>query len=132
MSNPFQVGQFVAAAYKTGEYIGEIVELSTKAAVKVVAVLKHPTQGDLHNPQQAEVAFFHQRRALANQEIALMPMHTLVAYAGSVPDYKQSLQAALQAEIEEQENTMRFAQKSLEELLQLKQDYFPEVKSSSS
>ncbi|MDB5051999.1 MAG: kinaseassociated protein [Bacilli bacterium] len=125
MSNLFQAGDFVIAAYKTGEYIGEIVEASAiKAAVKVLAVLKHPAQGDLHNPMQANVAFFHQRRALAYQEIALMPLHTISPYGKTIPDYKESLYRALHDEMEELKHAMLFAQKCLNELESLEKDYF--------
>jgi kinase-associated protein B len=120
----FQVGDHVIAAYKTGEYIGEIVEVSAlKAAVKVLAVYRHPTQGDLHNPKQADVAFFHQRRALAFQEIALMPLNTISPYDHNIPDYKESLRQALSNEMEELKHTIRFAQKCLSELEGLEKDY---------
>jgi kinase-associated protein B len=123
----FQVGDHVAAAYKTGEYIGEIVDVSgMKAAVKVLAVLKHPMQGDLHNPEQANVAFFHQRRALAYQEIALMPFPTISLYDKAIPDYKASLRLALEKEKEalEHSNSILFAQKCLNELNLLAKEYF--------
>ena len=54
-----------------------------KAAVRILAVKDHPTQGDLHNPMDPSVAFFHQRRALSHQEIALMPISTIRPYAGA-------------------------------------------------
>lgn len=51
-SDTCQPGQIVTASYKTGEYIGEVIELMStgKAAVRILAVVKHPAQGDLHNP----------------------------------------------------------------------------------
>jgi kinase-associated protein B len=122
----YQVGDHVIAAYKTGEYIGEIVDLSgMKAAVKVLAVVKHPTQGDLHNPMQANVAFFHQRRALAHQEIALMPFDTIASYRNSIPEYKESLRRALEQDKMALHNEVLFAQKCLQELESLEKDYFP-------
>jgi kinase-associated protein B len=122
----YQVGDLVIASYKTGEYIGEIVDLSgMKAAVKVLAVVKHPTQGDLHNPMQANVAFFHQRRALAHQEIALMPFDTLAAYRQPVPEYKESLRRALEQDKKVLQNEVLFAQKCLQELESLEKEYFP-------
>ncbi len=125
MSVTVQIGDHVLAAYKTGEYFGEVVELSTiKAAVKVLGVLKHPTQGDLHNPQQADVAFFHQRRALAYQEIALMPYNSLEIYLKTIPDYTESLKQALEADKQELEHTIRFANKCLVELENLAKEYF--------
>ena len=62
-------GDKVKAVYKTGEYIGELVTITDqKSLVKILAVLKHPTQGDLHHPLEVDGVFFHQRRALAFQE----------------------------------------------------------------
>ncbi|MCZ8521526.1 MULTISPECIES: kinase-associated lipoprotein B [Paenibacillus] len=118
-------GTLVRATYKTGDYLGETVEVSPsgKIAVKILAVLKHPTQGDLHNPMEANVAFFHQRRALAFQEIALMPAHTVETYGGSVPEYRASLLAALEAQRSELQSTVRWAQRCLEELDGLAREY---------
>lgn len=124
-SQPFEPGQTVTAAYKTGEYIGEVVELMStgKVAVRILAVVKHPTQGDLHNPMNPDVPYFHERRALAYQEIALMPPQTIAAYHGAIPDYKQSLLQALEREIAAYDRLRRFAERSLAELEKLKQDY---------
>jgi kinase-associated protein B len=101
-NHTLSVGDKVTAVYKTGAYIGEIVELAgtLKAAVKILAVVEHPTQGDLHQPKSAYVSMFHQRRALAYQEIALMPIATIHPYDGSIPEYKQSLKKALDTEIQ--------------------------------
>lgn len=125
MNHSLTVGSIVSAEYKTGEYIGEVVELSSssKAAVKILAVSKHPTQGDLHNPMNPNVAFFHQRRALAFQEIALMPLYTVKPYNGSVPEYKASLEKALLSEIHGLQQTIQWAQRCVQELEQLKKDY---------
>jgi kinase-associated protein B len=121
----YLVGEHVIAAYKTGEYIGEVVDVSgMKAAVKVLAVVKHPTQGDLHNPNQAIVGFFHQRRALANQEIAMMPFDTISVYRQAVPEYGESLRRALEKDKKSLQNAILFAQKCLQELESLEQDYF--------
>lgn len=122
-----QVGERVTAVYKTGAYIGEIVELTSavKAAVKILAVQQHPTQGDLHQPMNASVSFFHQRRALAFGEIALMPITTIKPYAGVVPDYQDSLKRALVEQINELSNMEAWAKRSLQELEQLGKEYFP-------
>jgi kinase-associated protein B len=121
----YLVGEHVIAAYKTGEYIGEVVDVSgMKAAVKVLAVVKHPTQGDLHNPNQANVGFFHQRRALANQEIAMMPFDTISVYRQAVPEYAESLRKALEKDKKTLQNAILFSQKCLQELESLEQDYF--------
>jgi kinase-associated protein B len=122
-----KVGDLVTALYKTGEYIGEVVELtsSSKAAVKILSVVKHPTQGDLHQPMDASVAFFHQRRALAHQEIALMPLSTVRLYQGEVTPYQDTLIQSLRAEIAELSNMEQWAKRSLQELQQLTKEYFP-------
>ncbi|UUZ94649.1 kinase-associated lipoprotein B [Paenibacillus sp. P25] len=108
------VGTRVRAAYKTGEYIGEIAEApsAVKAAVRILAVVKHPTQGDLHNPMDPDVGFFHQRRALAKGEIALMPLETIRPYHGEVPDYEESLRQALYFELERMDRMARWAAQS--------------------
>ena len=73
----YRPGDLVKASYKSGEYIGEIVEMTrSKAAVKVLAVLKHPAQGDLHHPYEVDGVMFMQRKALSYQEIALMPQYS--------------------------------------------------------
>jgi kinase-associated protein B len=126
----FSNGDIVRAVYRAGEYIGEIVEVkATKAVVKIVAVQKHPTQGDLHNPFEANVPMFHQRRALAFQEKALVPLSTVHPYEGEVPSYNDSLQRALADEMEElnKRKDDPWAQRSLEELDKLKKEYFPEA-----
>lgn len=120
-----QPGALVRAAYKTGEYIGEVVEppSAVKVAVQIKAVLKHPTQGDLHHPMDPDVGFFHQRRALAFREIALMPLDTIRAYHGTVPEYETSLRQALEQEREQLDRMVRWAQRCLQELETLRGEY---------
>jgi kinase-associated protein B len=123
----FQIGDRVTAEYKTGAYFGEVVEISNsmKAAVRILAVKEHPTQGDLHNPMDPSVAFFHQRRALSFQEIALMPITTIRPYAGQIPDYQDSLKRALLTQISKLSEMEAWARRSLQELDQLQKEYFP-------
>ncbi|PZE21804.1 kinase-associated lipoprotein B [Paenibacillus xerothermodurans] len=125
MSNQLQVGTRVTAQYKTGEYVGEVAEVSPsgKIAVKILAVIKHPTQGDLHNPMDPHVPFFHQRRALAYQEIALIPPHTVKPFHATVQDYRESLEQALQSQMNSLRQTADWAERSLRELQLLKQEY---------
>jgi kinase-associated protein B len=125
----FSIGDIVRAIYRAGSYFGEIVEVkSTKAVIKIIAVEKHPTQGDLHHPFEANVPMFHQRRALAFQEKALVPLSTVRPYDGEVPSYHESLQQALAGEMEElnKRKDDPWAKRSLEELEKLKTEYFPE------
>jgi hypothetical protein len=61
-------GDIVTAAYKTGNYIGRLTQIRPdrgKGVVQILAVLRHPVQGDLHQPGQADVPLFHERKALA-------------------------------------------------------------------
>lgn len=118
------VGDKVRASYKTGIYLGEVVELSAmRAAVRVLAVLKHPAQGDLHQAHRTSMPLFYQRRALSFREIALMPLPTVTLYEGSIPEYRESLQKALRFEISDLEQKKEFAEKSLAHLRELEEDY---------
>ncbi|MGN7383747.1 Kinase-associated lipoprotein B precursor [Chlamydia abortus] len=129
MAEVYPIGEIVQAEYKTGRYIGKIIDWNpqgTKAAVQVLAVLKHPMQGNLHHPMSPDVSYFHQRRALADQEIALMPIDTIQPYSGTVPDYESSLKDALRADMAALDKTIRFSQKCLAELEALQKEYFPD------
>ncbi|MDQ0340476.1 kinase-associated protein B [Caldalkalibacillus uzonensis] len=127
MDTNMKTGAIVKAVYKTGVYIGEITELKPdrgKAVVKVLAVLKHPAQGDLHQPLQADVPLFHQRRALAYKEQANIPLSHLSPYDGEIPDYTASLHAALDTEIEVlQQQNSPWAEQAIKHLQQLKEEY---------
>ncbi|WCN37716.1 kinase-associated lipoprotein B [Aneurinibacillus uraniidurans] len=119
-------GTLVTASYKSGEYIGEIIELYPPrvAVVKILAVQKHPAQGDLHHPFATDVPLFHQRRALSYQEKASAPLASVRLYIGDVPDYKESLLAALDSEIQKlQQDDSEWAQRSLSELHALQNEY---------
>jgi kinase-associated protein B len=118
-------GDLVRVSYKTGEYIAEVLEVQEpKLLVKIVAVLTFPTQGDLHNPYEVDVPLFHQRRALSYQEKIMVPTQTVRPYHGNVPDYKQSLQQALQTEIDKLQKMMKWAERSLHELEQVQKETF--------
>ncbi|MFC0214673.1 sporulation phosphorelay system protein KapB [Paenibacillus chartarius] len=120
-----QVGDTVIAEYKSGRYIGTIVELtnSRKAAVQIAAVVKHPEQGDLHHPMQADVPLFHQRKALAHREIALMPLNTVERYDGPVPEYDESLRESVDLHKQELDQLKRWAERALAEMEALEQEY---------
>ncbi|MCL7745988.1 kinase-associated lipoprotein B [Halalkalibacter alkaliphilus] len=119
--------EYVRAFYKTGVYIAELIERQEengRALVKVKAVIKHPTQGDLHNPKMTDVPLFHQRKALAEFEKTWVPLSSLKAYEGEVPSYKDSLQQALHDEISKLEDVeTEWAQLSLEKLEECKKEY---------
>jgi kinase-associated protein B len=122
----FKIGDKVTAIYKTGKYIGEVTDIRPAAyLVKVLAVLKHPMQGDLHNPKQTEVSMFHQRRALAFREQTNVPKNMVRIFEEEIPEYKESLREA----VEKMKRTLSEAHtewndKSLQLLEDLAADYF--------
>ncbi|MBT2717774.1 kinase-associated lipoprotein B [Bacillus sp. ISL-57] len=122
----FKIGDKVTAIYKTGKYIGEVTDIRPAAyLVKVLAVLKHPMQGDLHNPKQTEVSMFHQRRALAFREQTNVPKNMVRTFNEEIPEYKESLREA----VAKMKGTLSEAQtewndKSLQLLEDLAADYF--------
>ncbi len=119
-----QVGDLVKAEVRTGHYIGELLELNgPRGLVKVLAVLKHPEQGDLHSPYNPDVPMFHERRALSYTEKTTVLLRDLVRYAGSVPDYSESLRTATEAEIAALDRLQRWAARGLEQMLQLQKEY---------
>lgn len=125
LNGTLQPGDIVAFTYKTGTYAGEIVEAgSPRAVVKVLAVLKHPDQGDLHNPYDPDVPMFHERRALSYTEKALVPLRDIGPYrGGEVPEYRESLARALEAELAALDRLRRWAERASSQLEGLKRDY---------
>ncbi|MEH6948676.1 kinase-associated lipoprotein B [Bacillus sp. JJ634] len=121
-----KIGEIVTAINKTGKYIGEVTEDRGNAyLVRILAVLKHPMQGDLHNPRQTEVTMFHQRRALAYREQTNVPKNMVKPYEGEIPDYQASLREAVTTmkEALAKEET-DFNKLSLQQLEELEADYF--------
>ncbi|WP_042222716.1 kinase-associated lipoprotein B [Oceanobacillus manasiensis] len=92
-----QIGDKVKAHYKSGTYLGKIVEdRGDKYLIEVLAVMKHPMQGDLHNPNQTEGVFFHERKALAFHEKMNVKKPAVHPFDEEIPDYTTSLQEAVQ------------------------------------
>lgn len=120
-------GTIVKAHYKTGIYIGEVVEDRNRFyLVKVLAVEKHPMQGDLHNPGKTENVFFHQRKALSFNEKANIQKEAVQPYEKSeIPDYTASLKQSveqLKSKLKRRETEFNsYAKQRLEEL---EQQYF--------
>ncbi|MFX3622884.1 MAG: kinase-associated lipoprotein B [Ectobacillus sp.] len=125
MENTLQIGDIVTGIYKTGKYIGEITDIRPEHyLVKVLAVINHPTQGDLHNVKQADVPLFHERRALAFREQANIPKKLVKKFEGEVPDYTKSLRQALETQIAAlKEDGSPFTERSLENLYNLQKEY---------
>lgn len=121
-----QIGDKVTGIYKTGKYIGEITEIRPMHYVmRVLAVAKHPMQGDLHNPKESDVMIFHERRALSHREQTNIPMKMVKTYEGEIPEYTDSLRDALHKMKEElQELDNEWARKSLRNIDELEKSYF--------
>lgn len=122
----FQLGQIVTGIYKTGKYIGEITAIKPEHyTIRVKAVIKHPQQGDLHAPKQADVLFFHERRALALNEQTNVPKTHVKPFAEDVPAYYDSLKSALRQQIQtlEAEDSI-WAKESIKIFKKLELDYF--------
>jgi kinase-associated protein B len=120
-----QIGEVVTAIYKTGKYIGEITEVRPQHyLVRILAVLKHPMQGDLHNPKDADVLIFHERKALSFREQANIPYKMVKPFENEVPDYMESLKVAVaQMKKELGETPSEWAEMSLKALESLEKDY---------
>ncbi|MFD0589843.1 sporulation phosphorelay system protein KapB [Paenibacillus sp. GCM10027627] len=117
-------GDIVKVEVRSGQYAAELLELNgPRALVKVVAVLKHPEQGDLHQPYNPDAAMFHERRALSYTEKTNVLLRDVKRYVGEVPDYKESLRAAIAAEIESLDRLNRWSAQGLELLRHLQKDY---------
>lgn len=120
------IGDKVTGIYKTGKYIGEITDIRPQSyLVRVLAVLKHPTQGDLHHPKEVDGVFFQERRALAYREQTNVPLKMVKPFTEEIPDYQDSLQEAIEKMRAEllSKNT-QWAEKSLMNLKSLEKDYF--------
>lgn len=124
--NKFNIGQTITAVYKTGKYIGEIVDVRPQHyLIKMLAVLKHPMQGDLHSPKNPNPSFFHERRALAFHEKTNVPKKLVHAYNEKIPNYTESLHHAVNNMKQElQEEGSAWADRSLSHLKTLEMDYF--------
>ncbi|MGD6804345.1 kinase-associated lipoprotein B [Rossellomorea aquimaris] len=121
----FKNGDTVTALYKTGKYIGEVTDSRPGVyVVKVLAVLKHPRQGDLHNPKEVDVPLFHERKALAFSERANIPEKMVKPFEGDIPEYNESLSSTFN-ELKKQlaSEDSAFAAKSLETLESIRREY---------
>ncbi|MDW4360948.1 kinase-associated lipoprotein B [Staphylococcus saprophyticus] len=112
-------------SHKTGSYGVTIKEEDeNQVLVQVEQVIKHPKQGDLHNPTETENVFFHERKALSQYEKRYTKKSHLRPFNVEPLPYKVSLQQAI-THLEEKlkaENTLH-ATMSLENLQHLKADY---------
>jgi kinase-associated protein B len=128
MSVDITIGSLCMIDYKTGRYIAEFVERSqnnsARAVVKILSVVDHPQQGDLHHPYQVDVPIFHQRKASAYMEHVLLPMNMIEIYTGEVVDYQSSLANAMQRQVQElSKKDDEWSNKAREQLQLLSKEY---------
>lgn len=92
-----KITEIVKAHYNSGTYIGEVIEdRGANYLVEVLAVLKHPLQGDLHNYGKLEGVFFHERKALAFHEKMNVKKAAIHPFEGEIPAYGESLKKAVE------------------------------------
>ena len=117
-------------AHKTGVYGVEIVEESNdQVLVKVMQVIKHPKQGDLHHPNEVEGVFFHERKALSLYEKRFTTKSKLKPFEEEIMPYTDSLQQAITTlENKLKTSDTPFNQQSLACLEALKTDYARQYK----
>src|SRR5690625_3595896 len=124
-----KIGDIVKTSYNSGIYIGEVLEDKQNfLLVKVLAVLVHPTQGDLHQRGQVEGVAFHERKALAYTEKMNARKRDTTRYDNIVPNYVQSLKQALEnmkQELLKEENA--FNRLSLEKLSDLEKHFYNKI-----
>lgn len=119
-----QPGSIVKAEYKTGKYIGEIAENDgRRALVKVLAVLVHPTQGDLHHPHDPDAPMFHERKAAAYTEKVWVPIQAVQPYEGAIPTYRETLELAWGAEMERMDRLKRWSEQCMLRLESVRKEY---------
>lgn len=120
------IGDIVTSIYKTGKYIGEITDIRPQHyLVRTLAVLKHPMQGDLHNPKEVGLGFFHERKALAFREQANVPKQMVKPFNETVPVYEESLMTALEKlKSELTEDDSEWAILSLKNIAIIEKEYF--------
>ncbi|AKC76716.1 kinase-associated lipoprotein B [Staphylococcus sp. EG-SA-6] len=112
-------------SHKTGAYGVTIKEENDdQVLVQVEQVIKHPKQGDLHNPGQTEGVFFHERRALSHFEKRYATRSQLREFNVEEMTYEASLQQAItKMENDLKQQNTEFAKQALNNLENLKNDY---------
>lgn len=123
------IGDTVQTKYNSGVYIGKVIEDRRNFwLVEVQAVVTHPTQGDLHNPNQVEGVAFHERKALAYREKMNARKRDTEKYDGHVPSYEDSLKDAIESfETKLNESDTQFNQLSLQKLADLKEHFYNDI-----
>lgn len=120
------IGDIVTSIYKTGKYVGEVTDIRPQHyLVRTLAVLKHPMQGDLHNPKEVGFGFFHERKALAFREQANVPKQMVKTYNEIVPSYEESLKTSIQKLRDElKDDNSEWASLSLKNIASIETEYY--------
>lgn len=120
------IGDTVRAHYNSGTYIGKVLEDRGKHfLIEILAVYKHPLQGDIHNPFQVEDVFFHERKALAFREKANIKKPAVHPFDEPVPEYGLSLKKAVtEARNKLKEEDTPFNRKALKNIENLEKAYY--------
>lgn len=123
------IGETVQTSYNSGVYIGKLLEdRGNFYLIEVLAVLKHPTQGDLHNPGKVENVAFYERKALAFREKLNGRKRKTEPYRGEIPNYVKSLKKSVD-ELKTKltaTNTL-YNQKAMEKLQDLEKYYYSKL-----
>jgi len=123
------VGNIVLAHYNSGSYIGKVIEdRGERSLIKVLAVKKHPLQGDIHNYGKIDGVFFHERKALAYHEKMNVKKPAIHAYTEDIPDYSESLKKAVaDAKEKLQKKDTSFNQLALKTLEKLEKESYKNI-----
>lgn len=124
-----KIGDIVEATYNSGSYVGKIVaDKGNFWLVEILAVLKHPMQGDLHHPGEVEGVAFHERKALAFREKANVRKRFTERYEGEIPSYAESLKHAVETyKSQLQKEDTPFNKLSLEKIADLEKYYYHKI-----
>ncbi len=123
------IGDMVKTRYNSGTYIGEVLEDRRNfLLIKVLAILEHPTQGDLHNPGQVNDVAFHERKALAFEEKMNARKRDTNKYEGEIPEYAHSLKTAVE-NLKKQLQALdsEFGKLSLSRINDLEEHYYNKI-----
>lgn len=127
--NTVNIGDIVQTSYKSGAYIGKVLEdRGNFYLVEVLAVQRHPRQGDLHHPGKVENIAFFERKALAFREKTNARKRTTQPYHGEIPKYNESLKLAVeQLKTKLTATESLYNQKSLEKIYDLEQHFYSKI-----
>lgn len=123
------IGDTVLAHYNSGSYIGEVMEdRGERFLIKVLAVKKHPLQGDIHNYGKIENVFFHERKALAYHEKMNVKKPAVHPFTNEVPLYSESLKRAVAEGKEKlQKKDTEFNRLALQTLTNLEKETYSSI-----